>query len=224
MNNVLSVHDGLREFSGRSARKGHLFVHLTSAALFAALEGTSIDYFSTEVYRHRQFETGGLGAADTFFPMSKHASDAGVQIAAEATILAALSKAIGIPFTQGLTLSVGDARVRPDGVATDESVFVEVFAHIGKLKGGQRHKVSTDALKLLAIRESRPNARLILAFADEAAAASVSGWRAATLKANGIEIRVVSLPAEDRAKIEAAQVRQKMVNLPAESVEPEGER
>ncbi len=155
--------------------------------------------------------------------MSKHASDSSVQIAAEATILAALSKVIGTPFIQGVTLPIGAAHVRPDGVAADESVFVEVFAHIGKLKGGQRHKVSTDALKLLAIRETRPNARLILAFADDAAAASVSGWRAETLRANGIEIHIVSLSAEDRAKIEAAQARQKMVNPPAESAEPAGE-
>jgi len=162
------------------------------------------------------------GGADTVLPMPKHASGSSVQIAAEATILAALSKAIGIPFTQGARLPVGAAHVRPDGVAADKSVFVEVFAHIGKLKGGQQHKVSTDALKLLAIRETHPNARLILAFADEAAATSVSGWRAETLKANGIEIHAVSLSAEDRANIEAAQARQKMVNPPAELVEPEG--
>lgn len=164
------------------------------------------------------------GDADTVFQVPKHASDASVQIAAEATILTALSKAIGIPFTQGVTLPVGAAHVRPDGVAADESVFVEVFAHIGKLKGGQRHKVSTDALKLLAIRETHPNARLILAFADEAAATSVSGWRAETLKANGIEIHIVPLSAEDRARIEATQAKQKMVNPPVESVEPAGER
>lgn len=154
--------------------------------------------------------------------MPKHASDSSVQIAEEATILAALSKAIGIPFSQGVTLPVGTARLQPDGAAADESAFVEVFAHIGKLKGGQRHKVSTDALKLLAIREACPNARLILAFADEAAAASVSGWRAETLKANGIEIHIVFLSAEARARIEAAQAKQKMVNPPVESVEPGG--
>ncbi len=102
--------------------------------------------------------------------------------------------------------------VQPDGVATDQSVFVEVFAHVGKLKGGQKHKVSTDALKLLAIRDSLPEARLILAFADEAAAASVSGWKAEMLKANGIEVHTVDLNEDDRTKIEAAQARQTMVN------------
>ena len=57
---------------------------------------------------------------------------------------------------------------------------------------------------------------------DEAAAASVSGWRAETLRANGIEIHVVPLSAEARARIEAAQARQKRVNPPVESAEPGG--
>lgn len=149
--------------------------------------------------------------------MERHASDSSAQIAAEAAILAALGAALGIPLAQGQEFPVGVTHVWPDGVAADESVFVEVFAHIGKLKGGQRHKVSTDALKLLAIRETHPDARLILAFADEAAATSVSGWRAETLKANGIEIRTVALGAEDRAAIEAAQERQKMVNPPTDA-------
>ena len=43
--------------------------------------------------------------------------------------------------------SLANSRVRPDGVGVDASIFVEVFAHIGKLRGGQMHKVSTDALK-----------------------------------------------------------------------------
>jgi hypothetical protein len=149
--------------------------------------------------------------------MEKPASDSSAQIAAEATILAALGATLGIPLVQGQEFPIGTTHVRPDGVAADESVFVEVFAHIGRLKRGQRHKVSTDALKLLASRESRPDARLILVFADEVAASSVSGWRAETLKANGIEIHVVALGPEDRAEIQAAQARQKMVNPPADS-------
>jgi diketogulonate reductase-like aldo/keto reductase len=97
-------------------------------------------------------------------------------------------------------------------MAEDNSVAVEVFAHLGTLKGGQRHKVSTDALKLLAIREIHPGARLILAFVDERAVASVSGWKAETLVRNGIEMVVVELDEADRARIQAAQSRQKMIN------------
>jgi hypothetical protein len=141
-----------------------------------------------------------------------HPSNAEAQVMAEAAILDTLGKTLGVALKQGASVTLGASHVRPDGVAADESVFVEVFAHIGKLRGGQRHKVSTDALKLLAIRATYPDARLILAFADEEAAASVSGWKAETLTANGIEIHAVALDHADRAKIEAAQARQRMVN------------
>jgi hypothetical protein len=141
-----------------------------------------------------------------------HPSDSSAQIAAEATILGLLGESIGVPLSQDAKVAVGGSEVQPDGMAADGSVVVEVFVHIGKLRGGQRHKVSTDALKLLAIRDARPNARLILAFADEEAAASVSGWKAETLKANGIEIHIVDLDPAERTVIETAQARQKMVN------------
>ena len=143
---------------------------------------------------------------------SAHPSDSSAQIAAEAAILDLLGESIGVPLSQNAKVAVGGSEVQPDGMAADGSVVVEVFAHIGKLRGGQRHKVSTDALKLLAIRESRPDARLILAFTDEEAAASVSGWKAETLKANGVEIHTVDLDPAKRTMIETAQAQQKMVN------------
>jgi hypothetical protein len=141
-----------------------------------------------------------------------HPSNSEAQVIAEAAILDAVGRSLDITLSQGVKVSLGDSHVQPDGVAADYSVFVEVFAHIGKLRGGQRHKVSSDALKLLAIREAHPDARLILAFADEEAAASVSGWKAETLAANGIEIQTVDLGPAVRAEVEAAQARQKMVN------------
>jgi hypothetical protein len=155
-------------------------------------------------YRHKLV---GMTAADT-----PHPSDSSAQADAEWWILHALGKTIDVALDQHVDVAIGDAIVKPDGVAMDHSVFVEVFAHIGKLKSGQRHKVSTDALKLIAIREVYPKARLILAFADQDAAGSVTGWKAETLKANGIEIRVVDLDPTERAKVEAAQARQTMVN------------
>lgn len=141
-----------------------------------------------------------------------HPSNSAAQVAAEWAILHKLGIVIDVALDQGASVPVGDSVVKPDGAAMDNSVFVEVFAHIGPLKGGQKHKVSTDALKLLAIRDTHPKARLILAFADEDAARSVSGWKAATLEANGIEVRVVDLDEADRARIEEAQARQHMVN------------
>lgn len=101
-----------------------------------------------------------------------------------------------------------------DGVSEHPWIFVEVFAHQGALKGGQRHKVAGDVLKLVTLGKAQPEARLILAFADEAAAMSVrnKGWLAEAVSTWGIEVFVVDLPSEVREGLTSAQLRQVMIN------------
>jgi hypothetical protein len=151
-------------------------------------------------------------ASDEIAAPPPHPSDARVQITAEAVILGALSETLGRPLSQGVVVLMDVSKSGPTASMRTARSSSRSFAHVGKLRGGQRHKVSTDALKLLALHAVYPEAQLILAFADGEAAASVSGWKAKTLAANGIEIRVVDLAPAERAKIEAAQTRQRMVN------------
>lgn len=147
-------------------------------------------------------------------PQDLEPSDSTVQLKAEALILADVGKQLGIELIQKVRVTVGNARAEVDGASADQSVLVEVFARIGRLRGAQLHKVSTDALKLLAIRESRPKSTLVLAFADQEAANSIVGWRAAVLGQNQIEKMVADLPADAREEIRAAQRRQNMGNAP----------
>jgi hypothetical protein len=95
-------------------------------------------------------------------------------------------------------------------------VLVEIFAHQGRLKGAQFHKVARDALKLITLRRSRPSARLIIAFGDPDAAGCVTGasWLAEALSTWEIEVLVVNLDDTVRAGLREAQVRQLMVNPP----------
>jgi hypothetical protein len=143
-----------------------------------------------------------------------HLSDSSVQQAAESLIRKQVAEYVGKPLTpMSVKLGTG-APVQVDGVAADESVFVEIFAHHGALKGGQRHKVATDALKLITVGRRRADAQLILAFADEAAAAFATKgtWMAQALATWGVKVLVVDLEADVRAGILAAQARQVMVN------------
>jgi hypothetical protein len=112
----------------------------------------------------------------------------------------------------------GGARVDIDGVADAPLTFVEVFAHQGALRGGQHHKVSTDALKLITLGRAFPVARLVLAFADAAACRSLLGrsWRAEALKTWGVEVFIAEIDAQTRAGLLSAQKRQKMVNPPVD--------
>lgn len=101
------------------------------------------------------------------------------------------------------------AKMEVDGVDVEESVFVEVFAHLGAFKSGQRKKVATDILKFVALQADRPEAKFILAFADEKAKASVVGWVRAVVDHHGTELSVVDLPEGLKIKVAAAQVDQK---------------
>ena len=96
-------------------------------------------------------------------------------------------------------------------MTTDESVLVEVFAHQGRLKGGQIHKVARDALKLGTLARTRPESRLVVAFGDQAAADCVLGksWLAEALRTWGIEVFVAELEPSIRDGLVAAQVRQR---------------
>lgn len=146
--------------------------------------------------------------------MDHHPSYAATHIEKEALILEAVAGQLGVTLRQGVEIKFGDAVMEVDGATEDESVLVEVFAHVGKLKGGQKHKVSTDALKLIALAESRPDAKLILAFADQEAASSIAGWKKAVLDDRGIDRMVAELSDDDMAALVAAQQGGNMVNAP----------
>jgi hypothetical protein len=128
--------------------------------------------------------------------------------------LTAVANQLGVTLTPRRLALPGGATADVDGVTSDESVLVEVFAHRGALKGGQRGKIARDALKLITLGQHRPGARLILALADEAAAKPLraKSWLAEALSTFKVEVLVVDLDPEVRAGIRAAQVRQVMVN------------
>lgn len=107
------------------------------------------------------------------------------------------------------------AYVDVDGVADDKSVLVEVFAHQGVLKGGQRHKIATDILKLITIAQDRsPRPRLVLAFADPGLATWAAGtsWLAAAIASWHIDVFTADLDDSVRTGIRDAQAAQTMVN------------
>lgn len=151
-----------------------------------------------------------------------HLSDSSEQRRAEPLILEQISAHVGKALAKRIVTLPGGARVEIDGVAEDDSVFAEVFAHVGALKGGQRHKPAVDALKLITLARQYPKARLIVAFADAAAARYLTGvsWRAEAMRTWNVEVFVATLDDSVRNGILAAQLRQTMVNDPAAESAP----
>ncbi|WP_188701046.1 hypothetical protein [Microbacterium nanhaiense] len=99
-----------------------------------------------------------------------HASDSTEQRLAEVPIIAAVSGMLGIPLASA-RIPIDGVRVEIDGASEDRSVLVEAYAHIGTVKGAQRHKVANDAFKLAWAGQKLRSQRLIIAVAGEDAAA-----------------------------------------------------
>jgi hypothetical protein len=137
--------------------------------------------------------------------MPPNAAD--LQRIAEAMILAAAAEQLQVPLEPRSMALPGGANVDVDGVDAGQSVFVEVFMRQGRLKGPQLDKVARDALKLVTLARTFTATRLVIAFADEAAAASVTGqsWLSESLRIWGVQVLVVPLADDVRATLRAAQ-------------------
>jgi len=133
-----------------------------------------------------------------------------LQHEAEALVLAAAAAQLGVALA-GRTLALpGGAQVDVDGVDDGQTVFVEVFLRRGRLKGPQLDKVARDALKLATLGRAFAARQLVIAFADEAAASSVTGqsWLAEALRMWSVQVLVVVLD-------EAASERLAVLQAPA---------
>ncbi len=141
-----------------------------------------------------------------------HGSDSSVQREAQMMMLERLGDELDC------TLAIDDriGAMEIDGVSQSPPILVEAWAHQGPPRGGQYHKVMNDAFKLIYARSifkgvGQPKPRLMLAFADDRAAAPFcgKGWRAQALDAAGIEVRVVDLPEVVRVGLRHTQETQK---------------
>jgi hypothetical protein len=133
---------------------------------------------------------------------------------AESSMLKLLASSLDLSFDKENKLLI-EIDIQPDAIDLSKKVIVEVYAHVGKLKGAQLHKVKGDILKLILIEKKLGEEwNKILCFADEAAAKYVRGrsWVAEAVRTFGIKVHVVNLPEEQLNCVRLAQKRQRMVN------------
>ena len=143
---------------------------------------------------------------------SRPPGDSQEQREAEEVIIRALSVELGVPLVPTRLPLTEGSYLEIDGVSKRPAILCEAWAHLGAPKGGQRQKVMMDAFKLAFAAQhwGRRSPRLLLAFADDAAAKPFRGrsWMAHALSAFGITIHVVNLPSGLREKVAEAQRRQ----------------
>lgn len=130
-----------------------------------------------------------------------------IQRLAASMILAGAAEQLEVALEPRTMALPGGATVDVDGVDAGQSVFVELFLRQGRLKGPQLDKVARDALKLVTLARTYTAARLAIAFADETAAASVTGpsWLSESLRIWGVQVLVVELADDVRDALRAAQ-------------------
>lgn len=103
-----------------------------------------------------------------------------------------------------------------DGVDRGSRALCEVFARIGALKPGQRHKLATDMLKLLTVEhhlvaKGRPEKwRKSICVTDKPIADWLLGssWHAGVVKEFGFQVFLVPLDDNTRKQLSEAIVRQ----------------
>ncbi len=143
--------------------------------------------------------------------MTRPPGDSSEQQVAERWLIHALSEELGIDLAKRKLRLDDDSSLELDGYSETPLILCEAWAHVGPVKGGQKQKVMTDALKLLLANSvCGGDGRLILLFGDRDAADHFRGtsWMAKCLTEYGIEVVVIDLALEVRAKVTTAQQRQ----------------
>ena len=143
--------------------------------------------------------------------MTKSLGDSSEQREAEAWLIDALSRKLGVTLTKRRWPLDGGSWIELDGFCKSPLVLCEAWAHIGPPKSAQKNKVMTDAFKLLFVNALvKGNGKRILLFADYDAAAHFQGrsWMARCLNEYDITVEVIGLPPELKGKVLKAQKRQ----------------
>lgn len=146
---------------------------------------------------------------------ASHQSDSHTQREAEEEILAGLAASLGVVLAKPERVALsGGVFVEVDAATSDMGVVVEAYARQGRLKGAQPKKIAQDVLKLALLKREPgwERTRTIIAFASHEARNSISGWLARAAAEFGVELFVVEVSEELRARILDAQRRQVMAN------------
>ena len=135
---------------------------------------------------------------------------------AEAYVSMLAEELIGCTLERNTKVYLADGvHIEPDLYSESNRVICEIYAHIGKLKIGQQHKISQDILKKLLLEKSKgvPFRKIMIVLDDEVEKyLNGKSFIAESIRQFAIELKRVNVPAEIQENIVNAQARQKMIN------------
>lgn len=133
-------------------------------------------------------------------------------------IFGEIEKRLGIKLLENPKIHLADnsyTYIEPDFYSENECIVGEIFAHIGKSRAAQDHKIANDILKMLLLEKAQNKIyRKIIVVCDEMLENKLNGLSALaeSIRQFNIEIIKVDISEELRNKILNAQSRQKMIN------------
>ncbi|MGF0018848.1 hypothetical protein [Sporofaciens sp. SGI.106] len=143
-------------------------------------------------------------------------SNSAEQQEAENFIANAVEEWLGCLFERNTKVYLSDGvHIEPDMYSEKDKIICEIYAHIGKLKVGQQHKISQDILKMLLLEKSKGvQFRKIIVVADERVEKYLKGesFIAESIRQFDVEIKRIPLAREIHDSVSKAQMRQVMIN------------
>jgi hypothetical protein len=148
--------------------------------------------------------------------VTPHLSDSAEQRTAENFALEAIGRKLGVELLpRKLQLADGSCVEIDGGTEGPPTIFAEVYAHQGRLKGSQPTSFSPTPSS-----SSPPGSWRFRAGTPASCSCSLTtippglrtGWRKAALAAMEVEVHVVALSPEIAASVRVAQKRQDMKN------------
>jgi len=166
--------------------RGERFLREGEAAVIAA---------DKEVRRNR---SRGMPEPDlTHRTPDPRPSDFSAQREVEDAVRRALEGEFG-PLRPGSKALSASVAADFDGVSSDGTTIVEIFARVRPMNDGQTKQVASDAFKIAAFLQNGVARVGVLAFVDAEAASTAtntSTWLGEAIRSAGIEVRVVNIDA-----------------------------
>lgn len=140
--------------------------------------------------------------------MSSHLSDSSVQRNVEPACLQLVCETLGVSLSPDNVQLDDGTRFQVDGIDRHHRIVCEIFAHVGKMRDGQRKKLARDILKLLAVENAMGGKwRKIICVTDEPARHFLTGrsWCASVIRQFQCEVVMASIGDDIWLQIEGAQ-------------------
>ena len=151
--------------------------------------------------------------------MNSWKSNSEEQLHAEKAMISILEKQLSVQLEKNRKIILNQEHgiyIVPDVYSETSLIIGEIYAHVGKLKPAQSHKIANDILKMLLLEKSTGKCyRKIIAVCDKEVMKSTKGNSFLAEAIRQFEIDVIYLEIEENLKnqIIMAQQRQKMINI-----------